>query len=106
MEYRKLLENLRRTRIEKGLSQADFAKILNKTKQYVYLLEKGLTPLKMEDYFLICKALRISPRELIEGDFVNEEYNTTTKQLEKLSERDFLLMKHLLVLMETPTEYL
>lgn len=66
MEYNKFLENFKKVRMEKGFSLSDFAKAIKKTKQYVYLVEKGRTPLKMEDYFLICDLLKISPNDLME----------------------------------------
>lgn len=60
-----ICENIRKIRIEKGLSQEELAKRSNTTKQYISILEKGktknpgITILKR-----IAKALDVSIEEL------------------------------------------
>ena len=76
------------------------------TGQQVSVIERGITELKMKDYFLICDVLKISPRELIDGDIPRGEYQTVVEKLRNLNERDFRIIRDLIMLMELPKEEL
>ena len=106
MEYEKLLKKLKELRKMKKISCREIAEAMGKTRGYIYYLESGKTELKLKEYLKICEILEISPRELLDGSYPREFYNTTAEQLENLSNRDFLIIKHLLSLMESPVEIL
>ena len=106
MEYETLIERLKELRKIKKVSCRDLAAAMEKTRGYIYYVENGKIELKMKDYLKICEFLDVSPRELLDSKNPREFYNRTAEQLENLSNRDFLLIKHLLSLMESPIETL
>ena len=55
MQYRTFLENLRKSRKRAGVSVEAVAAVLGKKWRQYYMIEAGKSPLKMEDYFLLCK---------------------------------------------------
>ena len=99
MEYQVLLQRLKKVRKSKGISQRKMAEELGVSAQQVSLLERGVAVLKMEDYLSMCKILKISPKELMNGEVSQEEYHNVAEKLWGLSERDFRIVKDLIILM-------
>ncbi|MBR1974664.1 MAG: helix-turn-helix transcriptional regulator [Clostridia bacterium] len=106
MDYNFFLQELRKTRKRKGISLREVGNAIGITGQQVSVIERGITELKMKDYFLICDVLKISPRELIDGDIPRGEYQTVVEKLRNLNERDFRIIRDLIMLMELPKEEL
>ncbi len=104
MEYPQIVETLKEIRIKKKISSHDISKTFGKTRQYLYLVEKGELDLKLKDYLTMCKVLNISPCLLLDSE--NAAFYETAKQLHNLSNRDFLLIKHMISLMENTIETL
>ena len=100
MDYEKFLKELRKIRKRKGVSLRVVGNALGVTGQQVSAIERGITELKMRDYFLICDILKISPRALIEGDIPKGEYLKVVERLNNLNERDFRIIRDLIMLME------
>ena len=72
--------------------------------QQISFFENGHTALKLKDYLLICEHLKISPRELLDGNVPQGEYRSVVEKLNSLSERDFRIIKDLILLMEMNSE--
>ncbi len=106
MEYEKIIDQLKELRKSKKISREELADAIDVTKMTIYYIENKKTDLKLKDFLKICEVLDISPRELLDSKTPREFYNTTAEQLENLSNRDFLLVKNLIDLMENPIEAL
>ena len=97
--YEDLLRELKEIRIQKGISLQEMGRRLGITGQQVYAIEMGKTALKMPTYFAMCEVLTISPRELMRGDIAIGDSRSLLKSIECLSERDFLIVRDLIILM-------
>ncbi|MBP3433977.1 MAG: helix-turn-helix transcriptional regulator [Clostridia bacterium] len=104
MTYEILLQRLQKARKENRLSLRDMGKAIGKSGQQVCFLEKGKTPLKVQDYLLICEILKISPWELMKEETFRKERRTVSDRIQNLSERDFRIIKDLIMLMELKEE--
>ena len=104
MEYEELLKRLRETRKKKGISLRKMGEALGVSGQQISFFERGHTALKVKDYLLICDVLKISPRELLDGNVPQGEYQSVAEKLHTLSERDFRIIKDLILLMEMNSE--
>ena len=103
MENKSIIENIINIRKSKKISARKISLALGKSEQYMFLVEKGRIELKISDFIKVCEILEVSPNHLVNG--MQERYSCA-KQLESLCERDFLLVKNLIFLMETSTEEL
>ena len=104
MDYKIFLQRLKSERKKRGISLREMGEILGVTGQYVSLWENNRAPLKMKDYFSICKILNVPLRDLLEDEKRKEECQSIAKRLEGLPERDLKIIKELLMLMEFTTE--
>ena len=98
--YKDLLHELKETRIKKEISLQELGRRLGLSGQQVHAIETGKTPLKMPTYFSICRILQVSPRELISGNVTVGETRSLLKSIECLSERDFFIIRNLIMLMQ------
>ena len=101
MKYEVFLQELRQAREKRGISLREMGFAMGVSAQKISLLETGYSPLKMRDYFMMCDIMKMSPRELIDGDIPKGEYRTVAEKLRNLSERDFRIVKDLIILMES-----
>jgi transcriptional regulator with XRE-family HTH domain len=62
---RRLGENLRRLRLERGISQEDFAEELDVHRTYVGGVERGERNLTLRSVERIAERLRVDPLELL-----------------------------------------
>lgn len=100
MEYEKFLKALRQERKRKGVSLKQIGEKLEMSVSNISSFETGKCALKVKDYFAICDVLQISPRSLIEGDVSAKEQLLVADRLADLSERDFRIIKDLIMLMQ------
>ena len=105
MEYEQILEELKKLRLKKKMSGRTLAEAMGKSKMMISYFESGKVDLRLKDYLKICEVLEISPCALL-VDGKSTAYYKTAEQLCNLSDRDFLLIKHLISLMESPIESL
>ncbi len=63
---RRLGENVRAARRERGLTQEDLAELLDISVAYVSLIERGGRNPPVTTVFAIAHALRVSPSDLME----------------------------------------
>ena len=63
---KKLGKNIRDIRKYKGLSQEKLAELVNKTKNYIGMVERAEINVPVSVIFDIAKALNIHPKELFE----------------------------------------
>jgi transcriptional regulator with XRE-family HTH domain len=63
---RKLGENVRARRRERGLTQEDLAELLDISVAYVSLIERGWRNPPITTVCAIARALDVSPRELVD----------------------------------------
>ena len=103
MDSKRVIENIIEVRKLKKFSRKQLSLAIGRSHNYISLIEHGYTDLKIAEFIKICEVLEVTPNHLIYG---TKDHYSCAKQLENLPERDFLLIKHLITLMETPTEYL
>ena len=58
---------VRRRRIELGLTQEDLAQAAGLSQRYISVLERGENSPTLNVIFRICRALDVSPMELLES---------------------------------------
>lgn len=100
MDYELFLRDLKELRNKKGMSLREMGMKMGISGQQVSFFERGKTPLRIKDYFTICDILQVSPLALIEKQILTYEHRSIAERLSKLSERDFRIIKDLMILME------
>lgn len=76
------------------------AEKLGVTGQYVSMIERGKTSLKMKEYLKICQALNVSPIKILISDENKKKAETLVEKIYSLSERDFDILVNILELMQ------
>lgn len=99
MEYNEFLGKLKAIRIKNGFTQTDLAKAIGKSPTYINFLEKGRTAIRIDDFLLICKALQVDPSSLFENTERKGDFNYIKDKLTNFSNRDFRIVKDLIMLM-------
>lgn len=99
MEYEKIVQAMKQVRKERGITISRLAKAIGISPQSLCYIENNKVPLKLKDYLSICNVLDVTPRELFVGSTIREDRFYTAIQLELLSERDYRLIKDLIMLM-------
>ena len=105
MTYEKVLENLKKARKERGLTLRELSEATGISAMYLSLIEKGKNVASVEKILKICDRLYIEPKKLfeeMEQDF--SEYTITADRLKALPEREFRLVKDLVMLLSLPNE--
>ena len=103
MDYNVFLKKSKNLRKMKGISMREMGEALGVTRGQIGNLENGSSALKVEDYFKICKVLEISPCTLLSNNEQREaEY--VFGRLSLLDDRDFRIVKDLIMLMELPQQ--
>lgn len=100
MNYSKFLQEIRTLRRSRGFSQKEMGERIGITGQMVSAIERGAIELKVRDYIAMCEVLKISPKDLFDGEVSRGECQGVEERLNNLSERDFRIIKDLLMLME------
>lgn len=101
MDYEQLLKKLKKIRLQKSISLRSLGKKLGVSGQYLSMIERGKVPLKVKDFFLICSILEVLPKDVM---VEKKEYQTVADRIQALPERDFKIIKDLLLLMELSKE--
>lgn len=65
--YRKLRAALAAARLAAGLTQTEVAKALRKPQSFVSKYESGERSLDVVEFLAVCRALRVSPSEVLEA---------------------------------------
>lgn len=69
-------DRLKIIRKQKKLTQSELADLINTTKGTVSNYENGVSSPSLEDFVVICKALNVSPDELLGYKNINTEHFT------------------------------
>lgn len=104
MDYQLFLQELTNVRKSKGITLRQMGRALGVTGQYVSYMERGKTPLKMKDYFVMCEVLKISPGKLLYGKNEKQSCLEFSERLLNLSERDLYIVKNLIAVLELSQE--
>lgn len=105
MTYERFLERLRAIRKERGYSLRALGAKIGVTAPQLSYSERGKSGLKVEDFLALCEAMEIDPKDVFDEGIANlTEYSVTAGALKKLSEREFRLIKDLIMLMSLDTE--
>ena len=67
IDYKILGERLKKSRKQKGYTQAQLAEILDISEEYLSRMEKGNTKLSLARLIQICEILQVSICEIITG---------------------------------------
>ena len=99
MDYENLLKELKYLRKSKGLSLEEMGRAVGVTGSNICFIELGKIPLKMQDFFIICETLEVSPQEVLSNSTLDLEHHGIITQLKKLSNRDFQIIKNMILFM-------
>lgn len=100
MTYEQLLNNLKKLRKQRGISLRELEKLVGISATYLSYIENGKNVLSMKKFLKICDALYIEPKKLFEeGERDFNEYTVTASRLRSLSEREFRVVKDLVMLL-------
>ncbi len=100
MEYERFLEKIRQLRVEKRISCKKMGEALGISYAQYANIENGKSRLKVEDLFTVCKVLEVQPKFLFDdGSIKLKEYYAIIEGLKKLRNRDFRIIKDLIMLM-------
>ena len=105
MTYEQFLENFKNARKQKGMSLQDLAKAVNLSSSYLSLMERGKNTMSVERFLKICDAMYIEPKIFFDenGQHFNE-YTITASRLKALPEREFRVLKDLVMLLSLSNE--
>lgn len=100
MTSESILKRIREERIKQRISLRALGERLGVSGQYLSMMERGITPLKMEDYLKICQILKVSPATILAkgGDIKKREI--LAEKIYSLSERDFSIVRNIIELMQ------
>ena len=104
MEYERILRVLKKTRKNKGITLRGLAPSVGVSPQTLCYIENNKVPLKMKEYLAICKALDVHPKELLVVSTIKEERWNTAIRMELLQDRDYRIIKDLVMLMTLKEE--
>lgn len=89
---KKILDELRAIRKEKGISLRQMGEAIGKTGAHVGMLESGKTALRLEDFLAMCRVLEVSPALLLEGGGIGREAWRLMLEMKDLSAADFAVV--------------
>jgi transcriptional regulator with XRE-family HTH domain len=95
-----LLKIIRKERIRQGVSLRELGKKIGVSGQYLSMIERGRSPLKMNDYYKICQALNVSPASMLMKEEDKKERESFAEKLYALSQRDFYIVMKIIELMQ------
>ena len=95
-----LLKQIRQERRRQRISLRDMGRKLGVSGQYISMIERGLAPLKIDDYFKICQFLQISPSLMLVEEEQRKERKTLAEKVDALSERDFQIIMNVIEMMQ------
>ena len=95
-----VLKRIREERIRKGISLRVMAEMLSVSGQYLSMIERGTSPLKMDDYLKICNILQIKPSKILTKREDREQRETLAEKIYELSERDFTILINIVEIMQ------
>jgi transcriptional regulator with XRE-family HTH domain len=101
MQYEKILERIRQARKTAKKSIRAVAKEMDVSPQMVSFWERGLTPLRIKDFLLLCQILQISPCALMSNECIDWQREEAVSQLRRLPERDFQIAQQLIFILST-----
>ncbi|KZZ46655.1 hypothetical protein A3759_00535 [Thalassolituus sp. HI0120] len=87
---------LEKLRLEKGIDQADLAKVCGMSQPVLSRLERGKASISIDQLFILCKALRIKPSDVINDaslavDVINKEASVEVKTTKEIGTGTALL---------------
>lgn len=100
MTIESVLKRIREERIKQGISLRALGEQLGVSGQYLSMMERGITPLKMEDYLKICQILKVSPATILAQERDIEKREILAGKIYALSERDFSIVRSIIQLMQ------
>ncbi len=95
---REIGERLLTARKKAGLTQAEVAELASLSDRAYADIERGVTNMRVETLLRICKALKITPDEILvkEPPEFNEDESFILSRIEALDKRDKKTALHLL----------
>ena len=100
MTNEEIVRRIREERKKQGVSLRDLGKMLGMSGQYLSMIERGASPLKMEDFFKICQALERNPIIMIREKEDITVCETLAEKICALSNRDFQILTNIIDLMQ------
>ena len=104
MDYETFLQGFKALRTSANLSQRSFAKKIDKSAQYVSLIESGKLAMRVEDYLYFCQVLGVYPSALFENHTQTAQALGIEQYGASISERDLHILKDLALLMSLNKE--
>ena len=101
MQYELVLKKIHDERVRQKVSLRKVGRVLGISAQQVSAIEKGRSPLKMKYFLLICQILKTHPYTFFQ-EKSQEKCIALAEKIERLSQRDYLLISNLITLMGSP----
>lgn len=101
MQYELVLKKIHDERVRQKVSLRKVGRVLGITAQQVSAIEKGRSPLKMEYFLLICEILKTHPYTFFQEKY-KEQCIALAEKIERLPQRDYLMISNLITLMSMP----
>ncbi len=101
MSKMKIGQNLSAIRLQHGLTQAELAEAVGVTTDHISHVENGSNGISLELLLKICLALRITPNDILSGEYDTTEKNDGyTLSLDRLDPSDRDLIEKIAYYME------
>ncbi|MCI8339213.1 MAG: helix-turn-helix transcriptional regulator [Lachnospiraceae bacterium] len=94
MNQMKIGQNLSAIRLQHGLTQAELAEAADVTTDHISHVENGSNGISLELLLKICRALGITPNDILSGEYETEEKSDDhTLSLDQLEPSDIDLIE-------------
>ena len=89
-------ERMKRARASAGLTQEQFAELIEKTPQYVSDLERGVYGVSLETLKTICERLSVSADDLLFGTQNDNQAEHMAQRLNRLPPEQFAALSEII----------
>lgn len=88
-------ERVRQAREQSGMTQEQFAELINKTPQFISDLERGVTGISIETLRTICEKLCISSDSILFADRRENDVTELTAKFQRMSRIQFRALEQI-----------
>lgn len=88
-------DRVKRAREKSGMTQEQFAELINKTPQFISDLERGVTGISIETLRTICEKLCISSDSILFADRHENDMTELTAKFQRMSRIQFRALEQI-----------
>lgn len=89
-------ERIKCARTSAGLTQEQFAELIDKTPQYISDLERGVYGVSLETLKILCERLSISSDSIVFGSIYQNQTDLITQKMERLVPKQFAALTEII----------